>query len=92
MDEFPLQFAPGSQPLHPAEFFRAGLIALLGFLAAAGVIHLLLVGQLLMRRLSFQDRSLGLSMPKFAFAYGMTWAIALSMMPLGYRPFIYFQF
>ena len=28
----------------------------------------------------------------FAMAYGALWAVALSLLPLGYRPFIYFQF
>lgn len=28
----------------------------------------------------------------FVFSYGASWAIALALLPLGYRPFIYFQF
>jgi hypothetical protein len=45
-----------------------------------------------MRRFSFGPRFAALSLQHFAFAYGATWAFALSMLPLGYRPFIYFQF
>jgi len=31
-------------------------------------------------------------LPHFAMIYGGIWAFAISMLPLGYRPFIYFQF
>jgi len=52
----------------------------------------LLVCQWMMRRYRFEGRSLSLSLPWFALAYGAVWALAIGMMPLGYRPFIYFQF
>ncbi len=52
----------------------------------------LLLGQLMMRRLNFGGAVSRLSLPRFALVYGMVWAIALSLLPLGYRPFIYFQF
>lgn len=52
----------------------------------------LLLFQLLMRRIDFGSRVYSLSLPQFAFAYGAIWALALSLLPLGYRPFIYFQF
>ena len=52
----------------------------------------LLGGQLLMRRLNFEDTITRLSLPRFALVYGMVWAFAIAMLPLGYRPFIYFQF
>ena len=52
----------------------------------------LLAAQWLMRRTHLGMRVTNLALPGFAFAYGATWAFALAMMPLGYRPFIYFQF
>jgi len=52
----------------------------------------LLIGQLLMRRLNFEGLITRLGLPSFALVYGMVWALALAMLPLGYRPFIYFQF
>jgi alginate O-acetyltransferase complex protein AlgI len=58
----------------------------------AGVGPLLLLGQLLMRRLRFEAYVCALSLNQFALAYGGVWALALSLLPLGYRPFIYFQF
>jgi hypothetical protein len=60
------------------------------WLAAIGPV--LLAGQLLMRRLNFEGAICRLPLPRFALVYGMVWAFALSMLPLGYRPFIYFQF
>jgi alginate O-acetyltransferase complex protein AlgI len=60
------------------------------WLAAIGPV--LLLCQLLMRRLQFAAYACALSLTQFAFVYGGTWALALSMLPLGYRPFIYFQF
>jgi alginate O-acetyltransferase complex protein AlgI len=60
------------------------------WLAALGPV--LLLCQLLMRRLQFAAYACALSLPQFAFVYGGVWALALSMLPLGYRPFIYFQF
>jgi len=52
----------------------------------------LLLCQLAMRRFRFEVHACALSLNQFAIAYGATWAVALSMLPLGYRPFIYFQF
>jgi alginate O-acetyltransferase complex protein AlgI len=52
----------------------------------------LLVAQYLMRRVQLQQRTCQLHLPSFAFVYGMVWALAISLLPLGYRPFIYFQF
>ncbi len=52
----------------------------------------LLLVELAMRRSDFGPRFSRLSLPRFAFAYGAAWAFALAMLPLGYRPFIYFQF
>ena len=52
----------------------------------------LLIGQILMRRLNFEGAICRLPLPRFALVYGMAWAFALAMLPLGYRPFIYFQF
>ena len=45
-----------------------------------------------MRRLNFEAAITRLSLPRFALVYGMVWAFAIAMLPLGYRPFIYFQF
>jgi alginate O-acetyltransferase complex protein AlgI len=50
----------------------------------AGIGPVLLLGQLLMRRWYFAAQVCGLSLNRFA--------LALSLPPLGYRPFIYFQF
>lgn len=58
----------------------------------AGLGPVLLLGQWLMRRLRFEAHICSLKLTNFALAYGGTWALALSMLPLGYRPFIYFQF
>ncbi|QEE30789.1 MBOAT family protein [Terriglobus albidus] len=52
----------------------------------------LLLGQLLMRRIDLQHHLCAATLPRFAAAYGAIWAIAISLLPLGYRPFIYFQF
>ena len=53
---------------------------------------MLLLGQIAMRRFHFEGAITRLSLPRFALVYGCIWAFALSMLPLGYRPFIYFQF
>jgi hypothetical protein len=45
-----------------------------------------------MRRKNFGSFVSSLSLPRFAMVYGFFWALAISMLPLGYRPFIYFQF
>ncbi len=58
----------------------------------AGLGPALLLGQLMMRRMQFEAHVCSLRLNYFALAYGGTWALALSMLPLGYRPFIYFQF
>jgi hypothetical protein len=42
--------------------------------------------------MQFEAHMCSLRLNYFALAYGGTWALALSMLPLGYRPFIYFQF
>ena len=52
----------------------------------------LLLGQWMMRRTCVEQRTLALPLPVFAAVYGAVWAFAISMLPLGYRPFIYFQF
>ncbi len=52
----------------------------------------LLVLQYLMRRIQLQPRVCSLALPAFAFGYGAVWALAIACLPLGYRPFIYFQF
>jgi len=52
----------------------------------------LLLGQALMRRTRVQELICASSLPQFALIYGGIWAFAVSMLPLGYRPFIYFQF
>ncbi len=59
----------------------------LAFLPAA-----LLAGQLLMRRYALSERLIALPLRHFALLYGAGWALAMAMLPLGYRPFIYFQF
>ena len=69
---------------------RGGSLTLPVWLALLG--PALLVGQLLMRRVNFGGRFSHLSLPTFAFVYGLVWAFAIAMLPLGYRPFIYFQF
>ncbi len=60
------------------------------WLAALG--PALLLGQLLMRRSDVGGHICRLPLTRFAIVYGMVWAAALSLLPLGYRPFIYFQF
>jgi alginate O-acetyltransferase complex protein AlgI len=52
----------------------------------------LLAGQILMRRTRIGIRIVSLPLGAFATVYGAVWAIAMAMLPLGYRPFIYFQF
>jgi alginate O-acetyltransferase complex protein AlgI len=52
----------------------------------------LLLVQYLMRRIKLHDLVCNLSFPWFGFVYGCIWALAISMLPFGYRPFIYFQF
>jgi alginate O-acetyltransferase complex protein AlgI len=48
--------------------------------------------QLLLRRYALFERWTALSLPAFSFVYGLGCAFAAAMLPLGYRPFIYFQF
>ena len=69
---------------------RGGPDTLPLWLAALGPI--LLLGQLMMRRVHLAERMASLRLPAFTLIYGAVWAFALSMLPLGYRPFIYFQF
>jgi len=45
-----------------------------------------------MRRAEIGERVCCLSLGRFALVYGVVWAAAISTLPLGYRPFIYFQF
>ncbi|MGA3049713.1 MAG: MBOAT family O-acyltransferase [Terracidiphilus sp.] len=52
----------------------------------------LLIVQYSMRRAQLQKRMCQLQLPTFAFAYGLIWSLAIALLPLGYRPFIYFQF
>jgi alginate O-acetyltransferase complex protein AlgI len=52
----------------------------------------LLVGQFVMRRGSMKTRLCSCRLSYFSFIYGMLWGLTISMLPLGYRPFIYFQF
>lgn len=52
----------------------------------------LLLIEYTMRRVRLHDLVCDLRLPWFGFAYGIIWAVALSMLPFGYRPFIYFQF
>jgi len=52
----------------------------------------LLLGQILMRRSHLAEGICSLSLSRFAIIYGAAWAFAISLLPLGYRPFIYFQF
>lgn len=73
-----LFLAPGGQETIPL------------WLGALGPV--LLLGQWLMRRLRFEAHMCALTLTNFSLAYGATWALAISMLPLGYRPFIYFQF
>ncbi len=69
---------------------HGGNLTIPAWLALLG--PLLLALQLMMRRSGIERIVCGLSLPKFAFLYGAIWAFAISMLPLGYRPFIYFQF
>ena len=52
----------------------------------------LLLGQALMRRTRVGERFTGTPLRLFAPIYGAIWAVAMALAPLGYRPFIYFQF
>ncbi|MES2394137.1 MAG: MBOAT family O-acyltransferase [Acidobacteriota bacterium] len=52
----------------------------------------LLLGQALMRRTQIGERLCATSLQRFAIVYGAAWALAIALLPLGYRPFIYFQF
>lgn len=68
----------------------AGALALPAWLIALPPV--LLLGQWSMRRVRFEQHMTNLGLPAFAALYGAVWAIAISLLPLGYRPFIYFQF
>jgi len=52
----------------------------------------LLLVQFAARRYCWAQRLSALEPRLFAFVYGALWAVAVALMPLGYRPFIYFQF
>jgi alginate O-acetyltransferase complex protein AlgI len=52
----------------------------------------LLIVEYLMRRMELGQRVCNLRLPVFAFGYGAIWALAIACLPLGYKPFIYFQF
>ena len=52
----------------------------------------LLLGQAFMRRTRIGERFASSPLTVFAPIYGAVWAFAMAMAPLGYRPFIYFQF
>jgi alginate O-acetyltransferase complex protein AlgI len=52
----------------------------------------LLLSQFLMRRWQIQERVCRVAAPQFAAAFGSLCAFTAAMLPLGYRPFIYFQF
>jgi alginate O-acetyltransferase complex protein AlgI len=69
---------------------HGGSLTIPAWLALLGPI--LLLGQLLMRRIDFGAHVTRLSPPRFALLYGAVCSFAISMLPLGYRPFIYFQF
>ena len=70
--------------------YRSGSLTLPIWLFLIGPV--LLVGQIGMRRRQFGESICHLTLPRFAAVYGFFWAVALAMLPLGYRPFIYFQF
>jgi len=69
---------------------RGGAQTIPYWLALLGPV--LLLGQLAMRRGRVEERAVELSLRWYGFAYGAVWAFAIAMLPLGYRPFIYFQF
>lgn len=58
----------------------------------AGLGPMLLLLQYFARRFAWPDKIAGLSEQSFAIAYGGAWALVIALVPLGYRPFIYFQF
>lgn len=53
---------------------------------------LLLLIQWLSRKGNVMAKITTLPAPRFAVAYGAAWAVTVAFLPLGYRPFIYFQF
>ena len=69
---------------------RGGAETLPGWLLLLG--PALLLGQWAMRRTQIGERISGLRLEQFCLLYGCVWAMALAFLPLGYRPFIYFQF
>ena len=52
----------------------------------------LLMLQWLSSRYRLLDQLEKLEPSAFSFAYGSLWALSIAMLPLGFRPFIYFQF
>lgn len=80
---------------HAGDFFRGllggGAVESLAFgwwlvLAAFAALHLANA------RFALPKRLAGFSPEAFAAAYGALWAVALSLVATGHRPFIYFQF
>ena len=69
---------------------RGGDMTIPAWLLLIGPVLLLV--QLLFRLWDVSGAICRLSLPRFALLYGAVWAFAISMIPLGYRPFIYFQF
>ena len=69
---------------------RGGAETLPGWLLLLG--PALLLCQWVMRRTQIGERISGLRLEQFCLLYGCVWAVALALLPLGYRPFIYFQF
>jgi alginate O-acetyltransferase complex protein AlgI len=53
---------------------------------------MLLAIQYFVRRMKVEEAVCDLRLTEFALAYGSVWALVVAMLPLGYRPFIYFQF
>jgi alginate O-acetyltransferase complex protein AlgI len=60
------------------------------WLAAFAPILLLL--QWAIRRFNVVSRAAELPLPAFSLGYGACWAVVMALLPLSYRPFIYFQF
>lgn len=53
---------------------------------------ILLLLELIGRKRTWFESFASLTPTRFSLAYGSAWAIAIAFLPLGYRPFIYFQF
>jgi len=57
-----------------------------------GIGPALLALQFIARQFGWADKISALGPVRFALAYGGAWALAIALVPLSYRPFIYFQF